>query len=174
MWTMQSAFHNLPTIDGAMQSPGRQFAARAVRYEANDDHVQLQLDIAAAYPKQANVSSWVRTIRLNRGKDIAITESYTLARPAQTITLTLLTPCRVKVQKEGELLLETIDGPEPHPAVRVLFDAGKLKPILETIPIEDAHLRAVWPEQLTRVLLKAQSPALQDRWTVRMEPAQSK
>jgi hypothetical protein len=27
IWTMQSAFHNCPTIDGAMQSPGRQFAA---------------------------------------------------------------------------------------------------------------------------------------------------
>lgn len=172
IWTMQSAYHNLPTIDGVMQSPGRQFAAREVRYEANVDHAQLQLDIAGAYPKQANVKSWLRTICLQRGKDVAITENYTLEKPAKDITLTLLTPCKVKVQKEGQLLLETVDGAEPRPSVRVVFDGGRLKPILETIPIEDGRLRAVWPEQLTRILLKAETPALQDHWTVRIEPAQ--
>src|SRR6185369_12944547 len=32
IWTMQSAYHNLPTIDGVMQGAGRQFAARSVSY----------------------------------------------------------------------------------------------------------------------------------------------
>jgi hypothetical protein len=173
IWTMQSAYHNLPTIAGVLQSPGRQFAARAVRYEANDDHAQLQLDLAGAYPPQANLKSWLREIRLNRGKDIEVTESYTREKPANEITLTLLTPCRVQVLKEGQLLLDTVDGPEPRPRVRVVFDRGRLKPVLETIPIEDSHLRSVWPAQLTRILLKAESPAPQDRWTVRIEPAES-
>lgn len=172
IWTMQSAYHNLPTIGGVTQSPGRQFVARDVRYEADGDHAQLQLDIAAAYPKQANVKSWLRTIRLQRSKDIAITEDYTLEKPAQEIALTLLTPCKVSVPKEGQLLLETVDGAEPRPSVRVVFDGGRLKPALQTIPIEDGRLRTVWPEQLTRILLKAEAPALQDRWTVRIEPVQ--
>jgi hypothetical protein len=174
IWTMQSAYHNLPTIDGVMQRPGRQFAAREVRYEANDDHAQLQLDIAGAYPQQANLKSWVRTIRLNRGKDIVVTESYSLEKPAQEITLTLLTPCQATVQKDGQLLLETADGAEPGAGMRVVFDGGKLKPVLETIPIQDARLGAVWPEQLTRILLKAEKPAAQDTWTIRIERAQTK
>jgi hypothetical protein len=172
IWTMQSAYHNLPTIDGVMQSPGRQFAARAVRHEANDDHAELQLDIAGAYPKQANVRSWVRAIRLNRGKSIAVTEDYALDKPAKEITLTLLTPCQVRVEKDGQLRLETPQGGEPCPGVRVVFDGGRLKPVLETIPVEDGHLRSVWPAQLTRILLKAETPAVQDRWIVRIEPAQ--
>jgi hypothetical protein len=172
IWTMQSGYHNLPTIDGVMQSPGRQFAAREVRYEANDDHAQLQLDLAGAYPRQASVKSWVRTIRLNRGKDIAITENYTLDKPAKEIMLTLLTPCQVEAQKTGQLLLKTADGAEPRTAVQVWFESGKLKPVLETIAVEDGRLRAVWPERLTRILLKAETPALQDRWTVRIEPAE--
>ena len=118
IWTMQSAWHNLPTIDGVMQSPGRQFAARDVRYEADDDHAQLKLDIAGTYPKQANLKSWVRTIRLNRGKDIAITEEYALEKPAKEITLSLVTPCKVSVQKDGRLLLETVDGAEPPRACK--------------------------------------------------------
>jgi hypothetical protein len=171
IWTMQSAYHNLPTIGGVMQSPGRQFAAREVRYETNDDHAQLQLDIAGAYPRQANIKSWVRTIRLNRGKDISVTEDYTLGKPVKEITLTLLTPCQVEMQKPGQLLLKTAEGAEPRTAVQVWFEGGKLKPVLETIPIEDGHLRSVWPERLTRILLKAETPALQDTWTVRIEPA---
>ena len=38
IWTMQSAYHSLPTIDGVQQSPGEQFAARDVHYAADDDH----------------------------------------------------------------------------------------------------------------------------------------
>jgi len=174
IWTMQSAYHNLPTLDAVMQSPGRQFAARDVRYEADGDHAQLQLDIAGAYPKQANVKSWTRTIRLNRGKEIGITENYTLEKPAKEITLTLLTPCKATVQKEGQLLLETVEGAEPRTSVRVSFDGGRLTPVLETIPIEDGRLRTVWPASLTRILLKAETPALQDRWTVRIEPVEPK
>jgi hypothetical protein len=174
IWTMQSAYHNLPTIDGVMQSPGRQFAARSVRYEATGEYAQLQLDIAAAYPQQANVKSWVRTIRLQRGKDIGITENYTLEKPAKEITLTLLTPCKVSVRKEGQLLLETPGKTEPRTSVRVLFDGGKLTPVLEMIPIEDGRLRSVWAEQLTRILLKADQPAQQDTWTVRIEPTEPK
>ncbi|MEN6578471.1 MAG: heparinase II/III family protein [Phycisphaerales bacterium] len=167
IWTMQSAWHNLPTIDGVMQSPGRQFAAREVRYEADDDHAQLQLDIAMAYPAKANLKSWVRTIRLNRGTDIAITEEYAMEKPAQEITLSFVTPCKVTAQGDGRLRLETL-GESPV-VMQVVYDVNKLKPTLDTVSVEDGHLRSVWPEQLTRILLKAENPVVQDTWTVRIE-----
>ncbi len=172
IWTMQSAWHNLPTIDGAMQSPGGQFAARDVRYEVIDDHAQLRLDIARAYPARANLKSWVRTIRLNRGRDIVVTEEYVLDKPAKEITLSMVTPCKATEQGAGRLRLETLD--KPPVVMQVVYDAGKLKPTLETVPVEDGHLRSVWPEQLTRILLKAEKPAMQDTWTVRMERSQEK
>jgi hypothetical protein len=171
IWTMQSAYHNLPTINGVMQSPGREFAARDVSYEADDDHAQLRLDLAGAYPKEANLKSWIRTVRLNRGKDVVVTEDYTLEQPAGEITLSLMTPCKVQTQEQGRLLLETADASEPRVAVRVLYDGAGLKAVAETIPVEDGHLRSVWPGQLTRILLKAGQPALHDTWTLRIEPA---
>jgi len=169
IWTMQSAWHTLPTIDGVMQSPGRQFAARDVRCEADDEHAQLTLDIAGAYPKQANLKSWVRTVRLNRGRDVAVTEKYALEKPAKEITLSFVTPCRVRVQDGGRLLLETVDQGEPPLTVQVVYDGSKLKPVVETVSVEDGRLRSVWPERLTRILLKAEQPAQQDSWTVRIE-----
>jgi len=171
IWTMQSAYHNLPAIDGVAQSAGREFAARDVSYEADNDHAQLRLDLAATYPKQANLRSWVRTIRLNRGKDVVVTEDYALEQPAGEITLSLMTPCKVELQKEGQLLLATADAGEPVAAVRVLYDGARLKAVTETIAVEDGRLRTVWPAQLTRILLKAEQPALKDTWTLRIEPA---
>ncbi|OHB68830.1 MAG: hypothetical protein A2Y77_11705 [Planctomycetes bacterium RBG_13_62_9] len=174
IWTMQSAYHNLPTIDGVMQSPGGRFAAKDIRYEVDDDHAQLRLDLAGTYPPGANLKSWVRTVRLNRGKNITVTEDYTLEKPAKEITLTLMTPCKVQVQQDGQLLLETADGAEPRTATQVLYDGGKLKPAIDVIPVQDGRLRTVWPEQLTRILLKAEKPALQDTWIVRIERAANK
>ena len=130
------------------------------------------IDVAGAYRKQANLKAWVRTIRLNRGRNITVGEDYTLEKRAKEITLTLLTPCRAVVEKDGQLLLETANGTEPRTGVRVWFDGGRLEPTLEMVPVADGRLRAVWPEQLTRILLKAEQPALHDTWTLRMERAQ--
>ena len=124
---MQSAYHNLPMINGVMQSPGREFAAREVSYEADDVHAQLRLDLANTYPKQANLKSWMRTVRLNRGKDIVVTEDYALEQPAGEITLSLMTPCRVRVQEAGRLLLETADTNEPRVAVKSIVRRGQVE-----------------------------------------------
>jgi len=171
IWTMQSAYHSLPTIDAVMQSPGRRFAARDVEYEAADGYAQLRLDIARAYPKQANLTSWKRTVRLNRGRDVTVTEEFALAKPAEQITLSLMTPCRVRVEKPGCLLLETAQGAELSVPMQVWYDGAKIGATLETIPVEDGKLRSVWPERMTRILLKAEKPSQEDTWTLRIEPA---
>jgi len=54
--------------------------------------------------------------------------------------------------------------------VRIEYDGNKLKAALEMIPVEDGHLRSVWPGQMTRILLKVEKPAPQDTWTLRIEP----
>jgi len=66
IWTMQSAFHNLPTINGVMQAAGRQYEARDVSFHSDDAGAEFLADIAAAYPKEAGVQTWKRSIRLDR------------------------------------------------------------------------------------------------------------
>ncbi len=168
IWTMQSAYHSLPTIDGVMQSPGRQFAARNVRYRSDDAMAQLTLDIAGAYPEQLHLKSWVRTITLNRGRDVTIVEDYSLAQPAGQITLSLMTPCKAEVRTPGQIVLATSDEDE---LAQVLYDPGELAATIEVIDVEDGRLRAVWPEKIARILLKADKPPLKDTWTLRIEPA---
>lgn len=174
IWTMQSAWHNLPTIGGVMQSPGGQFAAKDVQYEADDDHAQLKLDIASAYPRDAGLKSWVRTVRLNRGRHVAISEEYSLDKAVGRITLSFVTPCKVSEPENGRLVLETVYEGEPPLVMQVVYDGAKLKSTVETVPVEDGRLRAVWPERLTRILLTSEKPAMQNAWTVRIERAQGR
>ncbi len=68
IWAMQSAFHNLPTVNGVMQAAGRAFAASNVAHTASQDSAELQLDISPAYPKAAGLTSWVRSVRPRSGQ----------------------------------------------------------------------------------------------------------
>ncbi len=170
IWTMQSAYHSLPTIDGVMQAPGRQFAARDVRYQSDDKMAQLQMDLAGAYPEQAHVEWWGRTITLNRGRDVTIADSFTLTKPAQEMTISLMTPCKAEIDRPGRVVLSGLDADEPSGAVQVLYDEAVLAATIETIDVEDGRLRSVWPEQIARILLKAKQPARQDTWTLKIEP----
>src|SRR5438067_13068774 len=66
IWTMQSAYHNLPTIGGVMQKDGAEYRAENVKFVPGKDEVRFSLDIATAYPAEARVKSWERTVVLDR------------------------------------------------------------------------------------------------------------
>ena len=165
IWTMQSAYHNCPTIDGVMQSAGRQFAAGSVRYEAGLETAEFRLNLAPAYPPEARLESWNRTLRLNRAANrVELVDEYALQQPAKTITLTLMTPCAVSTATPGELALAVSSGT----TVRVQYDARALRPAVEEIRLEDARLRGVWGERLFRILLRADVPPPKASWTLRI------
>jgi hypothetical protein len=165
IWTMQSAYHNCPTIDGVMQSAGRQFAATDVSYHADDRAAELHLNLAKAYPPPAHLAFWNRTLRLDRaGNAIEVVDDYRLTQTVKVITFTLMTPCAVQVSGPGEIKLGTSSGGP----VRVAYDARVLHAVVEEIAIDDAELRRSWGERLYRVLLRADAPPLQSKWTLRI------
>ncbi len=160
IWTMQSAYHNLPTIDGVMQGAGREFAASGVAYRADDRAAELSLDISRAYPPEAALKSWKRTLRLDRaGNQVEVSDTYALGKPAGRITLTLMTLPKPVQNGPGELAL----GP-----VKVLYDAGVFRAAIEEIPLKDGRLRGAWGERLYRVLLTAEKPPAAASWRTRI------
>jgi len=66
IWTMQSSWHNVPEVDGVAQAPGRGYAARRVQGLLAGDSAELSMDLARAYPADAGIRSWRRTLRLSR------------------------------------------------------------------------------------------------------------
>ncbi len=161
IWTMQSAYHNCPTIDGVMQAAGREYRATAIGYHADDKIAEFQLNLAAAYPKEAGLKSWRRTLRLDRGRnEVAVTDEYALDKAAKVITLTLMTPCKVTQDGAGRLSLAG--------RVKVLYDAAAFTPVVEEVKLEDSRLRGSWGDRLYRILLKAGNPPLSGSWTTRV------
>jgi hypothetical protein len=170
IWTMQSAWHNLPTINGVMQREGEQYVAREVSYRQGRSSARLSLDIAGAYPAEAGVESWKREIRLDRGKEVRISDSYKLNKPVKEITLTLMTPCHVEEAGAGRLILSEPSAGESGFKLTVRYDSARLKPELESVSVEDRRLKSVWGDRLTRILLRAESPKQSDSlrlWIVR-------
>ena len=167
IWTMQSAYHNLPTVNGVMQQAGREFQAAAVEYQGSEASARFQLDISHAYPKEAGIRSWNRTLRLDRTKnEIECADEYRIEPAPKEITLTLMTCCAV-TPSPGVLSLAVAAGN----TVKVTFDARAFTSSVEEIRIEDGRLRRSWGERIFRILLKASNPGAQAAWNLRFTQA---
>ncbi|HYK92215.1 MAG TPA: heparinase II/III family protein [Acidobacteriota bacterium] len=167
IWTMQSAYHNLPTIGGVMQSAGRAFAASDVSYRADERVVELSLEIAHAYPKDANLDSWRRQLSFDRTRNqIELRDNYVLTKSVPRITETLMSACPVTQSAAGEL---TLDGSSfPSGKVRIIYDPSVFSASIEEIRIEDSRLKSSWGDRLYRILLTAEKPGMRDSWTLRI------
>jgi hypothetical protein len=174
IWTMQSGYHSLlPTVDGVMQAPGREFAARGARHEADDDAARLSLDIASAYPPEAGIETWQRTVTLHRGQDVEIADSYVLTEPAKEIALSVLTPCRCKIlAEEGRVLLRETSLPRGRLSGtgQVIYDPATFTALPIDIAINDDRLGSVWGDLLTRVVFVAHDPPRQGTFRFRVLP----
>lgn len=115
----------------------------------------------------------MRTLALDRGREVRITEDYRLSQPASEIALSLMTPCEVAQEGPGVLALKQTplaDG-RVSGAARIHYDADRLKVSTETIPLEAGErLKNVWGKRLLRITLRATNPPLQDIWTLRFAP----
>ncbi|MCZ6634599.1 MAG: heparinase II/III family protein, partial [bacterium] len=172
IWTMQSAYHTLPTINGFQQSPGPPFCARNAAHTADDQKAELTLDIAPSYPEEADINTWVRRITLNRGQDIRITDTYDLKAVTGDLILNLVTACEVALESPGHLALKerVLSEDRTSGTAHIYYDADKLTAFTEEIPIQDARLKPVWGGQLNRILLTANDPLPKDTWTLRITP----
>ena len=169
IWTMQSAYHSLPTVNGVMQHPGRDFSAKDVAYKADEDAAELRLDIAGAYPETAGIVSWTRTVRLNRGKDVLVTDVYELKAVTGDLVLNLLTPCEVALEA-GMITLKAASFGKGRlsGAAHIHYAADAFTARTDAVPITDERLGAVWGERLTRIVLQATAPDRTGSWTLRI------
>jgi hypothetical protein len=166
IWTMQSAYHNLPTINEVMQKEGREYHATNVRHEADDETARLSLDIALAYPPEARVNTWVRLIELHRGKEVVVKDQYELQELSQPVVLSLMTVCHPSVSRAGSILLRRDGSGNDGRNVSLSYDESRFSASVEPIPIEDPRLKASWGNRIYRILLTSKSHALQDEYSI--------
>jgi len=164
IWTMQSAYHNLPTINGVMQGAGREFQAKDVTFNETANRITFSADIAAAYPAEAGVRRWQRRVTLDRKTPaVELEDRYDLTQWKEPVRLNLMTPLHVDTSRPGEVRLGG--------RYVLTYDAGKVTAAVEEIRVSDERLRSVWGDGLERLVLTPRGTALRGAYRVTLRQA---
>jgi hypothetical protein len=167
IWAMQSAFHNLPTVNGRMQRDGLAFRARDVVYQASAVSATLMMDIAPAYPESAGVKAWIRTVQLERGRQAVLSDAFALRAPTRDLSLSLMTPCEASETDPGTLRLACGRiGGKKDLVVFARFNARMQQAAVERIDLDDPSLTSSWGDHLNRVVLTPRETVQQGTWTL--------
>jgi hypothetical protein len=158
LWPMQSAYHNLPTIGGAMQHDGAAFRASDLKYDNSDAAVSLRANLASAYPKEAGARRWTRTLTLDRARGVVlIAEDFVLERPVD-VMLSLMTATEPAIRADGVSIGRTL----------LVFNQAELKPVVEKIAITDAAMKHSWGEAVYRLKLNSAGPVAKAVWKMEL------
>ncbi|MFC5649072.1 heparinase II/III family protein [Paenibacillus solisilvae] len=153
IWAMQSAYHNLPIINGVEQREGRQHQADDVHYRQEDRLASLSMNLAGAYPDCAEITKWKRSISLIRDPQpyIEIKDCFQLQRASDDITLVFMTPHPPRIEGNGSIVLQD----ELHNTLIVRYNGDKFVVSAEVISLGDEVMRGIWGDQLFRIKLRA-------------------
>ena len=134
IWTMQSGYHNLPQINGIDQKDGKDFSAKVVNHKEG----QLTLDIAGAYPADAAVKSWKRTVAATKS-GVIVTEDYELSQ--------YVAPSRL-------MLMTTRSDALQH----ISYNPSQLEATIEDVSnLLDPLLQGMWGKEMYRITLTVKS-----------------
>ena len=131
-------------MNGVDEKDGKPFAAKFISHKPG----MLCLDIAGAYPKEAGIQSWKRTLKATK-QAIEIIEDYTLEDYRQPSRLMLMTTTEPVTDKAGVIVLG---------GRRIVYDPKMLNVSVEPLSDRlDPLLQRVWGRQMYRLVLTIQS-----------------
>lgn len=166
IWTMQSGYHSVPVINGFEQKEGRSFRAQDVSYTHSDDTVRFGLDLASAYPEEAGVLHWARSLSLHRGQESAIElcECCQFTEATDQIQLHMMSCQQPQIVDDGSIRLQDHN----HNSLVIQYDSEQWEAAFEHITITDESLIRVWGGSLYRIQFKIRHAVQQGEWAFRM------
>ena len=125
IWSMRSEYHNLPTLNGVDQKPGRGFAAKNAQFD--EETGKLTLDLTAAYSADAEIASYIRSAVIENGKAV-VCDEITSKKDGE-VTFNLLCNCKPENIEKGSFTIH-----------------GKLVTFDESLTLEIDEPDCTWPE----------------------------
>lgn len=148
IWTMQSAYHNLPTINGYMQKDGADYHAENVDYAFGSTESHIEMELSHAYPEEAGIRSFIRKATLYKGNEIVIEDIYDFSdSEKQEVVLSLMTYEKTTISETDMELICSIGD-----LGTISLEGGNLIKT-ETIPITDSRLAICWKHEIYRTLI---------------------
>ena len=169
IWTMQSLYHNVPTVNGVQQKDGEEYKATEAKYACSAMNTRLELEIRKAYPEAAGIRTWKRSFHFYReGRaSIEIRDCFLLTEMTQDLSVSFMTCCEHALDTDGLIVFHGLDGID----VRMEYNAELFKACCETEEITDPQLKAIWGERLYHILLTACRPVRQETSRIRIYQA---
>ena len=154
LWFTQSQYHNLPIINGLGQMAGKQFTAQKVTNSNSKSASSLSMDIAKAYPKEAGINYWTRTVSLDRLSDkIDVSDEYSMADFPASLQQAFMTVCDVDLTTAGKIRLTTGSGKK----IAIAYDLSVWTATLDNPSVEGPEYSSFttkWDRrQIHRILL---------------------
>lgn len=161
LFNFRSAYHNVPLINGCEQQAGKHFKANDVIYRKKRNFASLKLNIATAYPKEAHVEKWQRTVKLKRDKGVEITEDYELCEYVNASKAVLVCCGKAWLEEEGCITIDC--ETDVH---HVYYNSKELSVNIETIQTDDRIINNAWQDrQLYRICLTLRSKDLKGKFS---------
>jgi heparinase II/III-like protein len=130
----RSAGHNVPLVNGCEQRAGWEFQATGFDCEEADGNVRVAMDIAGAYPPEAELRRLMRHVTLRRGamQRVELHDTVEFAGAGGAYELPLYTEGRFALREPGLVVAES-DGA----ALRIEYDPAVLEAVIEDVEHDD-------------------------------------
>lgn len=155
IWTMQSKWHSLPVINGFMQKDGIEFKSSDFNSITSDDISIASMNVAAAYPSETGIRSFVREIALNRMIDsVMIADSIEMNESCSNITFNMTVLQKPIIDTNGAVTLSNglCD-------IILDYDTEYLEPYVEKKDVRsDKKLSESWGSSIFRLSFKMIKP----------------
>ena len=148
-----------------MQSAAKpQYRASDVHYFADDARASVAMNLGTAYPDEAGIVRWNRTLTLDRSADrIRLNEDFQLQKQVP-VQLSFMTP-RIPTQgAKGKIVFTAAEKPARD--VTLSYDAELITPTIEKIDLTDDWLVERWGKTIYRVLLTSVAPTDNGKWGI--------
>ncbi len=163
IWSMQTAYHNLPVVNGVQQHEGAEYHAGEVVCQPRKRMVSY--DIAPAYPEEAGLKAWTRAYRLT-AKGLTITNTIVPLRSLQSAEDHLMVQGEVAIDSsKGEIQITNATGT----AVAVHFDPQVLTAAVERIDLTDPRMTKVWGDHIQRIVFTVNQPESCQSYVIRVQ-----
>lgn len=178
----RSAYHNVPMINNCEQKDGRQYRAEQVSHVATEQQSSFSLNLAKAYPDQACVNTWKRTITLDREKnEVEVTEEYQLDS-IKLADLSQKKGSQGHQASDNQIVLIAYGKPQmlmkdttcqlgrillQDSSVGLEYDAQQLSASVEKVKMEDGIMKTQWHDNVYRIKLSLKENAPKARISYR-------
>ena len=172
----RSMYHNVPLVNGVEQHDGSRYKASGASHLTTDTASIFTLDIAKAYPEEAGVESWKRTVGLNHKSDrVEVVELFRMATSAgvkdsvdvaanhKPTEITLM--CYGKPMMRQPSCISLADG-----NVSLVYDAAKLDASWTKVEMNDGIMKTQWKDNVYRLVLRLKHGSDNGTVSYRFEP----